>query len=208
MCNSMKAFISFNRWGLWLAYRGFALPRFEIPSISVALDRLWWFLRALLYSVIAYYALSALCQFAGVFYNYSPSMPKSVYAYYPALSVHYGDTVVVHPNSTRPSVQVAIARDYVLPHEKWLKSVVGVAGDTIKAHGRVITIEHNGLKRTITCLKSDTTGRSLQCADFSHIHIIPQGEFFLQGTGSNESYDSRYLGLVSISEITNKAVRL
>lgn len=188
--------------------RGFALPRFELPSMSVALDRLWWFLRALLYSVLVYYALSTLCQFVGFFYNYSPSMPKGVYAYYPALSVHYGDTVVVHPSSARPAVQVAIGRDYVLPHEKWLKGVVGVAGDAITAHGRAITIEHNGLKRTITCLKSDTTGRSLACADFSKIQVIPQGEFFLQGIGSNESYDSRYLGLVSENEITNKAVRL
>ena len=185
-----------------------SLPRFSIPTINEAKARLCYFLIAACYFIVAYYLISALCQFVGVFYNYTSSMREGVYVYYPETKVHFGDVVVVRPHPNRKAVINAFTRGYVIPDVKWVKQVVGMPDDHIIEHANVISITHHGNHHLVYCLTHDSQGKPLTCADFTKTPVIPEGKYFVEGTASAKSYDSRYLGLINRDEITNKAIRL
>ena len=87
---------------------------------------------------------------------------------------------------------------------KWLiKQITCSSGDTLLLHqGNIITCNGKVISKTLNKARN---GDSLQPLSFTG--VIPEGYYFIQGT-HERSYDSRYFGLIHVSEISKKVIPL
>lgn len=86
---------------------------------------------------------------------------------------------------------------------KWLiKQVTCSSGDSINLVGDTITCNNKVIAKVQPFSKY---GDKLEPLSFKG--VIPEGYYFIQGT-HERSYDSRYFGLIHISEISKKVIPL
>ena len=188
--------------------KGLTLPPLKFVGMEEARKRVVLMLRCCLYGIVGAGVIGVVWHWTGVFYNVSPSMPTGLYVYYPASTIKFGDTVIAHPSLNKSGTVLALKRGYVFKGEKWLKEVVGVPGDSIDEQTGIISVCHADECHLLKCLRHDEQGLPLICANFSQTPIIPKRHYFLEGTHSPKSYDSRYMGLFDQNEISSKAAKL
>lgn len=125
--------------------------------------------------------------------NETPSMAKGVYVRLGKVAdLKRGDIIAMPMNSA--------ARNYLVkklgyPKDTMLiKRVAGLSGDLVCRHDSVVTIN----KRTMGAARLDRQGNHLQV--WNGCRTLSTNEVFLLGDNPS-SFDSRYLGPVSRSEL-------
>lgn len=140
-----------------------------------------------------------------IYYNHTHSMRVGAYLYVKQFSrSSKGDVVAACISDTRLR-RLALERKYVEhmnsspcrdKSEVIVKNVIGVAGDIISIHNGYIFI-NNHMVMNSNIHQVDSHGRYLPHFQES---IIPAQQYFLLGE-TNDSFDSRYFGLISESDI-------
>ena len=85
----------------------------------------------------------------------------------------------------------------------FIKRVVGVGGDKIKIKNKKVYINNVPLDESYTIYKDDNTGSSPR--DNFGPFTVPRRSLFVMGDNRDQSYDSRFWGIVDISEIKGRA---
>jgi len=128
-------------------------------------------------------------------WNASASAPIGLYRTIHDGAVSRGDLVLAIPPASVGAF--AAARGYLPLGVPLVKRVAGVSGDTICAVHENITI--NG-RRIAVRLATDRKRRELP--GWSGCHTLARGEIFLLMADVRDSFDGRYFGPVSTSQIT------
>lgn len=89
------------------------------------------------------------------------------------------------------------------PEKDYIKRVVGLPGDVISIVNQRIFIDGVPMDDPYSVFKGSRSSNPL--ADNFAPFKIPEGTYFVMGDNRNNSYDSRFWGPVSISEIKGKA---
>ncbi|MBC8737237.1 hypothetical protein F6X40_10500 [Paraburkholderia sp. UCT31] len=97
------------------------------------------------------------------------------------------------------------ARGRYLPSGSHIcKEVLGVPGDIITARGLSLFAQHGAETTYLGDMReADSAGRPVPLPNWSHV-VIPPGSYYLGSTRSPKSFDSRYLGLVTTTEIAER----
>ena len=85
----------------------------------------------------------------------------------------------------------------------FIKRVVGVGGDTIEIKNKKVYINKVPLDESYTIFKDDTTGSSPR--DNFGPFTVPRKSIFVMGDNRDQSYDSRFWGIVDMSEVKGRA---
>lgn len=144
-----------------------------------------WIVAALLLLVAIYLIFASHRDF--VLYNGTPSMPVGLYLRASG-QVERGAIVTVRAVDMAPSY--AAERNFTDPGDRFLKHVVGMAGDVVCAAGAEVTL--NGA-RVAERKPQDSAGRALPawsgCVTLDGDHVFLLGE-------TPDSFDGRYWGPV------------
>lgn len=174
---------------------------------SEPLKRARLLLKVVIWLAIVIFAVGIFWHNFGVVLNITDSMPKGIYVYAPVSTIKRGQTVLVEMRHDSQAMQINRKRGYAIEGTRWVKAVIGVPGDSVNTQGLVTSVCHKGHCHAFRCLKHDRYDRPLSCHHYHHL-IIPKDQYFLAGTNSPKSFDSRYFGLGRRSEIVNTAWRL
>lgn len=131
-------------------------------------------------------------------WNVSASAPTGLYVVTPSAEVEPGDMVVAW--TPRPWRGLAARRHYLPANVPLVKRVVAVAGDEVCAKGEDISI--NGLP-AVTRRVRDARGRILPW--WEGCIRLRKGDAFLLMADAPASFDGRYFGVTSGSNIVGKA---
>jgi signal peptidase I len=85
----------------------------------------------------------------------------------------------------------------------FIKRVVGVGGDTIEIKNKKVYINNVPFDESYTIFKDASTGSSPR--DNFGPFTVPRKSLFVMGDNRDQSYDSRFWGIVDMSEIKGKA---
>jgi conjugative transfer signal peptidase TraF len=134
-------------------------------------------------------------------YQATPSVPKGFYVIKPVQKISRGDLVVFLPLA---SVQDFMQQHHWIPDSGWLMKVVSaVPGDEIcRRHDRFWV---NGVE-VAQVFHFYAPGKKLP--QYYFCGRVPKDQYFLLGPQHPHSFDSRYFGFVSRSQIIGNAVRL
>ncbi|MCJ8159712.1 S26 family signal peptidase [Sphingomonas sp. LaA6.9] len=131
-------------------------------------------------------------------WNTSASAPIGLYFIRPKTRVLRGDTVIARvPQAMR---KLAAWRHYLPENVPLVKRVAATPGDKICGIGPAIFV--NG-RRVVTRLRVDARGRSMPW--WHGCKTLRQREFFLLMDGHTASFDGRYFGITSASDILGTA---
>ncbi len=85
----------------------------------------------------------------------------------------------------------------------FIKRVVGVGGDTIEVKDKVVYVNGTALSEQYTVFKDNRIeiGQRDNFGPFT----VPRRSFFVMGDNRDQSYDSRFWGIVDMEEIKGKA---
>ncbi|WP_379129815.1 signal peptidase I [Paenibacillus sp. sgz500958] len=116
---------------------------------------------------------------------------------YDIRSPHRGEVIVFHVPSE--------GRDFI-------KRVIGVAGDTVKVEGDVVTVNGEPVNETYIQEAMDNAhknnalynNKNFPNEDFSDT-TVPEGHVFVMGDNRSDSKDSRMIGYVPLSDIVGRA---
>ncbi|MCC5942432.1 MAG: conjugative transfer signal peptidase TraF [Balneolaceae bacterium] len=128
-------------------------------------------------------------------FNLSESIPKGVYLQSIIENFERGDLVLFY---SEKADKLGVHRGYKRSGALLGKRIVALPGDTIKL-GHIVCI--NGRVVGEPVLTKDTAGRSL--TPFTYQGVVPKGQLFVLGETEN-SFDSRYYGLIRKEEVTRK----
>ncbi|OLP74868.1 putative murein lytic transglycosylase YjbJ [Symbiodinium microadriaticum] len=112
-----------------------------------------------------------------------------------------GDFALIRPTGSLEALLVS--RGYLPAGVPLIKRVAAVAGDNVCAFNHAIIV--NGDVRAVQ-LQSDRAGRSLP--RWSGCGVLVGGEYFLLGENAALSFDSRYFGPVTGSDVIGRLVPL
>ncbi|MHA6768977.1 S26 family signal peptidase [Sphingobium ummariense] len=134
-------------------------------------------------------------------WNASASAPIGLYAVSPGAVLKHDDMVIAWPPAeTR---QLAASRRYLPSNVPLVKRVAGIAGDTICAVDRAVTV--NG--RPVAVRRAvDSAGRELPAWQ-GCVRLGP-GMVFLLMTETPDSFDGRYFGPTLAQDVIGKATSL
>ena len=141
----------------------------------------------------------------GLSYQNTESMPEGFYFTYYSNSIKKNDTIIFNP---KLSIANMIIKRYGAKGFKpkdifLLKKVVGIPKDFLCIKKNNVWINN---KKIAFIKKYDSKGRKLP--RFNFCGIIPKNLFFVQGTSSPNSFDSRYFGFIKKTQIFSKAIKL
>ena len=137
-------------------------------------------------------------------WNITDSMPRGLYLISPQKHFHRGDIVGVC--LSLPLQQFGVSRGYLLSQsrcglsEVLVKKIIAIPGDTVVLKNDVLTV--NGYTYPYSTLSRDTKNRLLIS--------VPRGAYantkgyWVVGTHDKKSWDSRYWGAVSASQLIFK----
>lgn len=132
-------------------------------------------------------------------WNASASVPVGLYRIEPPASIGVGDLVLVRPS---PALEALMAeRRYVEYGVPLLKPVAAVAGATVCRTKLSVTIDGHA---AAPALPNDRLGRPLP--RWSGCRRLRADEFFLIAPASAASFDSRYFGPVTRTQIIGRAM--
>ncbi|MGE3476036.1 MAG: S26 family signal peptidase [Rhodospirillaceae bacterium] len=130
-------------------------------------------------------------------WNASASMPRGLYIAQPAGGAEVGDIVTAWlPEAART---LAAERRYLPTNVPVIKSVRAVAGTTVCASDAGVSIDG---KLVATRRASDGIGRVLPA--WSGCQTLADGQVFLLAETSSDSFDGRYFGPISVTQIIAK----
>lgn len=127
-----------------------------------------------------------------VLYNHSPSIPVGLYLRADA-PIERGVIVTVRARDV--ALTYANQRAFTDDGDRFIKRVVGVAGDTVCAEGSVVTLDG---WVTAHRQERDSAGRLLP--SWSGCRTLTAGELLLLGD-TEDSFDGRYWGPVHTAQI-------
>ena len=131
-------------------------------------------------------------------WNASASAPIGLYSVSPGATLKRGDMVIAWPPVE--ARQLAASRRYLPSNVPRVKRVAGIAGDTICAVDRAVTV--NG--RPVAVRRAvDSAGRELPAWQ-GCVRLGP-GMLFLLMTETPDSFDGRYFGITSSIDIIGTA---
>ncbi|ASY43913.1 S26 family signal peptidase [Sphingobium xenophagum] len=134
-------------------------------------------------------------------WNASASAPIGLYAVSPGITPARGDMVIARlPAEAR---ELAARRRYLPRNVPLVKRVAAVAGDTICAAGRTVTV--NG-KAVAERRGADAAGRSLPT--WQGCVRLARGMVFLLMAEAPDSFDGRYFGPTRARDVIGKATPL
>jgi conjugative transfer signal peptidase TraF len=134
-------------------------------------------------------------------WNASASAPIGLYAVSPGAVLKRGDMVIAWPPAE--ARQLAASRHYLPSNVPLVKRVASIAGDTICAVDRVVTVNGGPVaKRRV----ADTVGRPLPAWQ-GCIRLGP-GMVFLLMAETPDSFDGRYFGATLAQDAIGKATPL
>lgn len=134
-------------------------------------------------------------------WNASTSAPIGLYAVSPGTTLQRGDMVIAWPPAE--ARQLAARRHYLPRNVPLVKRVAGIAGDTICAVDRVVTVN----RRPVAIRRAaDAEGRDL-LAWQGCVRLGP-GMLFLLMTETPDSFDGRYFGPTLAQDVIGKATPL
>lgn len=131
-------------------------------------------------------------------WNASASAPRGLYAVSPGRTLEPGDMAVAR--TPMPWRMLAARRHYLPANVPLVKRVVAVRGDEVCARGAAISI--NGLPAVTRRLR-DARGRILPW--WEGCVRLRKGEAFLLMAEAAASFDGRYFGVTSASDIVGRA---
>lgn len=138
----------------------------------------------------------------GLRVNFSESAPRGIYRAVPGTPVR-GTWVAACVNAD--AAALGRARGYLGPGpcaggaEPVLKPIVAVAGDVVELGPQAVVVNGQRLPRSASAVV-DRLGRPLHHAMWGR-HVVAADELWLISTGVPNSWDSRYLGPFSISQV-------
>jgi len=127
--------------------------------------------------------------------NLSESIPRGLYLQSGTGNLERGDLILFH---NEMADRIGAERGYKRPGAMLGKRIAAIAGDTIQVSGAVRV---NGRMVGKPALERDTAGRPL--SPFIYRGVVPQGQLLVLGETEN-SFDSRYYGLIETGEVTSK----
>ena len=130
-------------------------------------------------------------------YNRTDSLPLGLYlAHRAPQALERGDYVCFRYRE--PSW--AVGR-YLPDGAQLCKEVLGLPGDTVLQEQNALYLVHGGKRAPLgSLLSADSKGRAVPVQSWGTT-VIPPGQFYLGSTRIPTSFDSRYLGLISQSDI-------
>lgn len=104
-----------------------------------------------------------------------------------------------------PNINWLQNANYLLPHHKLIKHVGALPGAYLFTRNRTIYSCENatfGLhcKKLGKCLPVDSKGKKIPCQHWE-AYRIPENNFYMQSSRQRNALDSRYLGLISRTEM-------
>ena len=134
-------------------------------------------------------------------WNASASAPLGLYAMEPRSSFTRGELVLVRPPLWVSAF--AAERGYLPNSVPMVKQIAALSGDLVCRHEETVTLDGRVIA---VALHADREGRKLPA--WSGCRKLDSGEVFLLMSRSPASFDSRYFGPVSTSNIIGKLVPL
>jgi conjugative transfer signal peptidase TraF len=134
-------------------------------------------------------------------WNASASAPIGLYSVSPGAGLKRGDMVIAWPPAE--ARDLAASRHYLPSNVPLVKRVAGIAGDTICAVDRMVTVNGRpvAMRRT-----ADAVGRPLP-AWHGCIRLGP-GMVFLLMSETPDSFDGRYFGPTLAQDVIGRATSL
>ena len=156
-------------------------------------------------SLLCCTAFSVVIGAAGIRINLSESMPRGIWQHQPLTGpAERGDIVLVCLQNSE------FLKRYIGPGncktgmEPIIKPVVAVAGDDLMLSVDGITVNGHKIPNTAP-LTLDHTGTPLVPFGFGPYHV-PSGQVFLISDWASNSFDSRYIGPISVDTIIARAI--
>lgn len=153
-----------------------------------------------LYLLLGVFSIASLLKISGACINVTPSMPEGVYirAYG---AVQRGDSVAFC--LPEPFKSFGIERAYIYKGTKcdgsgpMLKKIIAVPGDNVTLTDSTIIV--NGVSHPFKSWDKDSQGRPLK--KFKQGNYFKTTGYWMIGTGSLHSWDSRYWGPIKKEQI-------
>ncbi len=136
-----------------------------------------------------------------IVYNASASAPVGFYRVLPVGVLRRGDLVLAR--TPEPVRRLAAKRGYIPATVPLVKRVTAVAGDTVCAINRAVSIDGRHVGNQLT---ADRLGRPLP--HWSGCHTLRPGQIFLLMQGVPDSFDGRYFGPTPASAVIGRLVPL
>lgn len=131
-------------------------------------------------------------------WNATASVPTGLYHIRGTASLHIGERVAIDPP---PHLRRYLtARGYLPTGVPLLKEIAALPGDRVCRKGRLITI--NG-KPAGAARARDSHGRALPV--WQGCHIIADDELFVMNRTAPDSFDGRYFGPITRSQLIGRA---
>jgi conjugative transfer signal peptidase TraF len=134
-------------------------------------------------------------------WNASASAPLGLYLRTTSSALRKGDLVLVH-TPARIAV-LAAQRGYLPMHVPLIKRVAAISGDVICAKGDTVWLNGTVFLRR---RKTDSKGRTLP--QWSGCNRLGSSDAFLAMANVRDSFDGRYFGPISTSNIVGHLVPL